>query len=234
MNILILGDSHTYGLGLPAGQLSYVGHFIRQISRTGRAVSVDAYAHQTMEQVQTTLLRLPLNRYDLILLQVNPNHKPIKSMAPADLLPANWLSSPQRTQQPKPSGLARYHRLNAVINFFTINRSGWFTEPDTVVIPLLDVLRPYRHNVLLITPFACLNPVRHRMGRRMRTVLLHEAGRQLFSVFDSDSVVLPREEYFLTETADQLNGVGHELIGLALYDFYQSAPTIVTVQPARR
>ena len=60
MNVLVIGDEHTYGYGLPGGNLSYIGQFIRQISRAGRAVSVEAYAHLTMAQTIAMLAKLPL------------------------------------------------------------------------------------------------------------------------------------------------------------------------------
>ena len=73
MTILLLGDEHTYGYGLSARQLSYVGHFVRRLSHTGRSVTVDAYAHTTLPESVRLLSRLPLNQYDLIVLQPGPD-----------------------------------------------------------------------------------------------------------------------------------------------------------------
>jgi hypothetical protein len=58
--------------------------------------------------------------------------------------------------------------------------------------------------------------------------------RQAFSVFDSDAVVKPRDEYFLTNDSGHLNAIGHELVGRALFDFYLAAPTIVAIHSIRR
>ena len=234
MNILILGDSHTYGFGLPSGQLSYVGHFIRQISRTGRSVSVEAYAHQTIQQIQTTLSQLTLNRYDLILVQINPDCQSVFPLDTVCSLPINWSTLPAIAQSVDQASTAPASLLKRVETRVSTLWSVLFHTSHHVLTPLLDVLRPYRHNVLLLSPFPSLNPARQRIGQYRRNVLLREADNQLFSVFDSDSVVQPREEYFLTKHADYLNGISHELIGHALYDFYQSAPTIVTVQSVRR
>lgn len=109
----------------------------------------------------------------------------------------------------------------------TVNGSGELRQ-------LLTMLRPYRHTTLLMTPFP------HRTGReqwpceRSRSVLLSRGTDQAFSVFDTRSVVGPRDEYFLTGDEEHLNAVSHELIGRALFDFYQSAPTIVTIQTTHR
>ena len=181
MNVLVIGDEHIHGYGLSAGQLSYVGHFVRQLSRAGQRVSVEAYAHLTLPQVQTTLAQCPLDRYDLIILQLD-----------AALLQAGRSSA------------------------------------------LLKQLRPYRHAVLLLTPLPHRKWSNQWQRRRGRAALLRIADEQFFSVFDSDLVIQPREEYFLPDDRQHLNAVSHELLGRSLVDFYESAPTIVTIQVIRR
>ena len=57
---------------------------------------------------------------------------------------------------------------------------------------------------------------------------------QAFSVFDVNQVVSNRDEFFLDNDSAHLNAVSHELLGRALFDYYQSAPTIVTIQSFRR
>ena len=56
----------------------------------------------------------------------------------------------------------------------------------------------------------------------------------MLSLFDTSAVLLPRPEYFLTDDSSVINAISHELLGRSLFAFYQSAPTIVTVQPIRR
>lgn len=237
MNVLLLGDEHTYGYGLPGRHLSYVGHFIRQISRAGRAVSVDAYAHLTAAEVLNLLTRLPLNRYDLILLQFS----------------SDWLSRPSRFGHPaanrrtgrapvpplaEPDSLSWLGRLGATaaewVAFRSVNALWWMRKPTPHCLALLRLLRPFRHNVLLLTPFPELTPASQWQHRRSRATLLREGYNQLFSVFDTDQVVRPREEYFLKNDPRHLNAVSHELMGHALFEFYQSAPTIVTIPTFRR
>lgn len=231
MNVLVIGDEHTYGYGLSGGKLSYIGHFIRQISRAGRAVSVEAYAHLTMAQTVAMLATLPLNRYDLIMLQLD--HTLLLEPASqidclpleAPLMPIAGLATPSV----QPGFRYRMRMVRAAIRSHI--RPDY---PVTSLSVLLDELRPYRHNVLLMTPFPNQNPFSGWLRRCARVVLLREAERRLVSVFDTNSVIRPREEYFLPNDTSHFNAVSHELLGRSLFDFYQSAPTIITVQSTRR
>ncbi|GAB3809366.1 hypothetical protein GCM10028819_50790 [Spirosoma humi] len=233
MNVLVIGDEHTYGYGLSEGNLSYIGHFIRHISRAGRAVSVEAYAHLTMAQTIATLSQLPLNRYDLIILQLD--HTLIQG-ATSQAAQSSGLTMPafpasvacsRQTASRKISDQLKMVR-DALMSFIFPGRA---TSSISV---LLKQLRPYRHNVLLLTPFSHLEPTQHWLRKRGRAVLLREADKRLVSVFDTDSVIRPREEYFLPNDKEHLSAVSHELLGRSLFDFYQSAPTIVTIQAFRR
>ncbi|AKD58621.1 hypothetical protein [Spirosoma radiotolerans] len=233
MNVLVIGDEHTYGYGLSEGNLSYIGHFIRNISRAGQAVSVEAYAHLTMAQTIATLAQLPLNRYDLIILQLD--HTLIQTATaqvahssglPMPVLPASAtfsrkLAARKISDQLKTLG-------NSLLSLVLPSRT---TSSISV---LLNQLRPYRHNVLLLTPFSHLEPIKNWLRKRSRAVLIQEADKRLVSVFDTDSVIRPSEEYFLPNDQEHLNAVSHELLGRSLFDFYQSAPTIVTIQAFRR
>lgn len=233
MKVLVIGDEHTYGYGLPGGKLSYLGHFIRQVSRTGQEISIEAYAHSTIPQISATLAQLPLNRYDLIILQFNHNllqsaniNAPSESCAVMPLLPYPLASI-------KPTGWAkRQHQVNA---FKTALLSMiWPSYGLTAIAALLTQLRLYRHNVLLLTPLPHRTWLSRWLQKRSRRALLNETDKHLFSVFDSDSVIQLREEYFLPNDPEHLSAVSHELLGRVLFDFYQSAPTIVTVQSIRR
>ena len=233
MNVLVIGDEHTYGYGLSGGNLSYIGHFIRYISRAGRAVSVEAYAHLTMAQTIATLAQLPLNRYDLIILQLD--HTLIQTATsqvanssgvaipvfPSSTAFCRQIAARKISDQLKALG-------NSLLSFAFPSRA---TSSISI---LLNQLRPYRHNVLLLTPFPHLEPIRNWLRKRSRAVLLQEADKRLVSVFDTDSVIRSHEEYFLPNDKAHLNAVSHELLGLSLFDFYQSAPTIVTIQAFRR
>lgn len=233
MKVLVIGDEHTYGYGLPVGKLSYLGQFIRLVSRAGQDVSVEAYAQLTMPQISRTLAQLPLNRYDLIILQIN------RSL----LLPADYALSdePCATGPVLPYPFAQAE--SAVRVNFQDKRKAltsallskfWPSYGLKGISALFKQLRPYRHNVLILTPLPCRTRVDQWLQKRSRAILLHEAGKQLFSVFDSDLVIQPREEYFLPNDPEHLSAISHELLGRLLFDFYLSAPTIVTIQSIRR
>ncbi len=232
MNVLVIGDEHTYGYGLSEGKLSFIGHFIRQIRLTGQAVSVDVYAHLTMAQVASTLAQLPLNRYDLIILQLDQLLiQPIKRdrasttglAVPA--LPYSLINQPGGGRKTVFTGLKA---LGTLVRSFV---KPAHTMPMS---ELLKQLRPYQHNVLIVTPL----PHRDRLTRwlrlRVRALLLREAEKQTISVFDANTVIRPKEEYFLPNDVDHLSAVSHELLGRSLFDFYLSAPTIITIQTTRR
>jgi hypothetical protein len=229
MKVLVIGDEHTYGYGLSSGHLSYIGHFIRQISQAGRAVSVEAYAHLTMAQTVATLAQLPLNRYDLIVLQLD--HTLIQTAS-------SPFSRPPGAEVPVLSGLSMFSRPEVRNRLKALGAAFLsFIRPPhdlTSISVLLNQIRPYRHNVLLLTPFPHLDSVSRWLRKRSRAVLLREADRRLVSVFDTDLVIQSREEYFLPGDAQHLNVISHELLGKSLFDFYQSAPTIVTIQAFRK
>lgn len=240
MEILLLGDGHAYGYGLGVRQLSYVGHFVRQLTRTGRAVTVEAYAHLTLRESTATLGRLPLGQYDLIVLQ--PGFDLIRRGAatggPVPLVVGPVLPALNRAAQPGnrislSKGMQRVGDTGKTLFDVVASVVPTVGCPDGLA-QLLTLLRPYRHMTLLMTPFPRRTLLGQLAGAQSRSVLLEEGMDQAFSVFDTGAVVQPREEYFLTGDGEHLNAVSHELIGRALFDFYQSAPTIVTVQTINR
>lgn len=234
MNVLVIGDEHTYGFGLSGGSLNYIGHFIRQIRLAGQAVSVESYAHLTMPQLSSTLAHLPLNRYDLIILQLD--HTILQPTAfVADSVPC--LTTPVL-----PYCLEHKNDFRVVKQTPStyLRDMGWLL--GSFVLPfhklalsvVLQQLRSYRHNVIILTPFPSRERPNQWLRQRSRALLLKKAEEQLFSVFDTDAIIRPHEEYFLANDSNHLNAVSHELIGRALFDFYLSAPTIVTIQSIRR
>ena len=235
MTILLMGDEHTYGYGLSARQLSYVGHFVRRLSHADQSVTVDAYAHATLSESVQLLARLPLNQYDLIVLQLGPDllrhllRSRSESRAAVPVLPILKPAEPH-ADRPKKRQFAAAAAQLLDVAASVVPAAGYPGE----LARLLTLLRPYRHTTLLVTPFPCRTWPGQWLRERSRSVLLNEGTSQAFSVFDSGTVVQPRDEYFLTDDDEHLNAVGHELIGRALFDFYQSAPTIVTVQAINR
>lgn len=240
MTILLVGDEHTYGYGLSARQLSYMGHFVRQLSRTGRSVTVEVYAHLTIPETTAMLTRLPLSHYDLIVLQLGPDlmERGVVGSRPAQSTHCLWLPllnppGPAGEASGRPGWLKRVGSIGKTLVTLAAsfvpasNRAGGLAA-------LLNVLRPYRHTVMLMTPLPCRTLPGQWRRMRSRSILLKKRASQGFSVFDTAAVVLPHDEYFLPDDGEHLNAVSHELIGRALFDFYQSAPTIVTVQTINR
>ncbi len=230
--MLVIGDEHTYGYGLTKGRLSFIGHFIRQTRLTGQTVSVDVYAHLTMAQVTSTLAHLPLSRYDLIILQldqllIQPIERDRANVPDLAMpsLPYSLINQPGGGRKTVFTGLKA---LGTLVRSF-IKPAHAMPIPE-----LLKQLRSYQHNVLIVTPL----PHRDRLTRwlrlRVRALLLREAEKQTVSVFDADTVIRAQEEYFLPNDVDHLSAVSHELLGRSLFDFYLSAPTIITIQSTRR
>lgn len=234
MNVLVIGDEHTYGFGLANGNLSYIGHFIRQIGLTGQAVSVESYAHLTMPQVSSVLAQLPLSRYDLIVLQLDHNLLEPTRFDAQDIPCLSTAMLPYTLRSSKPSSSKKLSLTNRLKRVGSLLRSYTLPFDKMALSVIMRQLRPYRHNVLLLTPFPHPSQTNQWLRQRSRSLLLHEADDQLFSVFDSNQVIRAQEEYFLATYPEHLNAVSHELIGRALFDFYLSAPTIVTVQTTRR
>lgn len=234
MNVLVIGDEHTYGFGLSVGSLSYIGHFIRQIRLAGQPVLVESYAHLAMPQLSSTLAQLPLSRYDLIVLQLDPAILQLTTLD-ADAIPCLTTPVlPYCSDREKHFRVDRQSVSTAAHDISTLLRSFVLPFHKMALSVILQQLRPYRHNVMILTPFPRQERLNQWTRQRSRTLLLEKAEEQLFSVFDTNSVIRPREEYYLPNDRTHLNAVSHELIGRALFDFYLSAPTIVTVQTIRR
>ena len=240
MNVLIIGDEHAYGYGLSGKNRSYIGHFVRQLSQTGQSVSVEVYAHLTMSQTTTMLAQLPLSRYDLIVLQLDcqvletarPELDRLIQAGPnggtesAFSMPV--LPYPQVDARPSSSIGQTVRSYGKAVS----RLMSYYLKPlQKRMLPrLLNQLRPFRHNVVLVTPLPHQRGAERWLRSRLKTLVLREANRQLFSVFDTSQVIYPNDAYFLTDDTEHLNAVSHELLGRSLFDYYQSAPTIVTVQ----
>ncbi|GAB3574546.1 hypothetical protein GCM10027578_37370 [Spirosoma luteolum] len=215
MKILIVGDQHLSGYGLAAGQRSFVSHFVRQISQSGQTLAIEARVRTSRAGIQQAMQQLSLERYDLIVWQCG------SGCADHPLL-AEKLASPGWFHQLK-------QRLRAL------------THPDHPLKTIrndlgaiLQLLKPQRHKVLILTPIPNQQPVENWLLDQARQHLLHESYRQGFSIFDTSSLIRAAPEYFQDRQPAYLNAVGHELLGQALFDFYQATPTIVAIRSIRR
>ncbi len=214
MKILVIGDQHTTGFGLPAGQVGFVGHFVRQISRAGQAVTAETHSSASFTDVRTLLGQLPLENYDLIIWQSSEGCWPVPARPTSRLVAAwQWI----RRRIPARSALA-------------------FGVPEIPVelMAVLQLLRPHRHKVLVMTPVPSQNQQLYRWCEQGRQLLLRQGHQQGFSVFDTSHHIRPTAEYVLDRLPAFLNAVAHELVGRALFDFYQATPTIVAIRSVRK
>lgn len=245
MKLLIIGDRHIGGYGLAAGQLSFVGHFVRQISQTGRSVSVEAYVQATLSASYATLCQLPLEQYDLIVVQTGQGcldhpagfggllaatSDEAPDLSGQLVLPPHLMPLPASVPTGVWSSLARLTLLRTLAGLSLLPRVQTVRRELRA---LLSLLHPYRHKVLLLSPFPQCGRVERWLRQKGRDVLLTEGLRRSFSLFDTDRVIQPREEYFLPDGL-HLNAIGHELVGRSLFDFFLAAPTIVSIHSIRR
>lgn len=214
MKILVIGDQHTTGFGLSAGQVGFVGHFVRQISRAGQAVTVETHTSTSLTEVRTLLSQLSLENYDLIIWQSGEGGWPVPGAATSRLLAVRqWIRQQIFTRPACAVGVQA-------------------TSAEQMLV--LQLLRAQRHKVLIMTPVPTPNRQRHRYCEQGRQLLLRQGYQQGFSVFDTSQHIRPTPEYFLDRLPAFLSAVAHELIGRALFDFYQATPTIVAIRSVRK
>lgn len=245
IHLLVIGSCQTYGYGLAAGQ-SFVDQFIRRLEQSGQQVKADYYAPVSLQAVRYLLPKLPLHKYNMILLQgghfelqqspsfmslfakqrkrnelviaVPADVEALRNLSPlvknrTATQPGNWLVS-----QMKLAFLQMMAGFRLVTRLNDVNRN---------LRSILQSLRSHRHKVLLLTPLPHREPVSRWLRSRGRNVFIEVATRQGFSIFDTHTLIQPREEYFIANDPAHLNAVGHELIGSRLFDFYRAEPIVL-------
>ncbi|GAA4448181.1 hypothetical protein GCM10023189_05670 [Nibrella saemangeumensis] len=248
INLLVIGSCQTYGYGLAAGQ-SFVDQFIRRLEQCGQHVKAEYYAPVSLQAVRYLLPKLPLNQYDVILLQAGhfelQQSQPFTTFlkkqrsvnelviaVPADIDALRDLAPLVLDKAGSPSGNwlmanLKLAFLRSLAGFRTLTR---LNEVHRNLRIILKALRPHRHKVLLLTPLPHREPVSRWLRNRGRTLFIEEAAHQGFSVFDTHTLIQPREEYFIIDDPAHLNAVGHELIGSRLFDFYRAEPVVLPDQ----
>ncbi len=212
----------------------------RRLSREGLTLTVECHAPVSMATMAVLLPRLPLRQYDLIVLQAG--HTELQYNAsfrdlfayetpPADRPPYHTPRS--NLPQPKRRGFRWYQRLSDAIGLTMIRLfSGIAGLPRLQqtrhnLRTVLDTLQPYGHNVVLLTPFPHQEPVSGWLRKQGRSLFLEEGYRAFMPVFDTHALLNMGDVCFLTDEPAQLNAVGHELVGSALYDFYRVGTSVV-------
>ncbi len=177
LNVLVIGDFPGYGPGL-RGDQHFAEQFVQTARRRGQFITAELYTPASFGCLPSLLERLPLERYDWVVVQTGHD-----ALHPSAMLTA------LRGFRP------------------TLHR-------------LLGALQPLADRVVLLTPFPHRQPLGSWLRRWGRRRLTGAAYRQGFAVFDTHAVVRSREEYYVTDSAEHLNAVSHELLGRGLYDFF--------------
>jgi hypothetical protein len=73
IHLLVIADSLHYDSGLNSRQ-SYIDQFVQQLERGGLEVVVTYHAPMALCTIRDVLQRVPLRRYDLIILQIANRH----------------------------------------------------------------------------------------------------------------------------------------------------------------
>ncbi|MBC8156128.1 MAG: SGNH/GDSL hydrolase family protein [Bacteroidetes bacterium] len=244
MTILVIGGCHTYGHGLN-GHPSFIDQFTKQLAHPDRSVSVSHYALVDLHQLTTLLAVLPLNQYDLILLQLGHYRLQHPPSFGSLLTPARKSSGEQPrafaplttddlarlrqtpiltpdTRLPVGNYLKTKLKLGILRGLTSTRKLARLNEVDHDLRALLTQLWPHRRRTVLLTPFTHLEPVSRFLRQRGRQLFLQQGGQQGFPVFDTDRVIRPSPAYFLTNDGGHLNAGSHELLGRTLYAFYKT------------
>ncbi len=107
---------------------------------------------------------------------------------------------------------------------------GWFGLRGRLT-KALTVLKPYRHRVVVMTPFPQGGLIRNGYRRLLSARWQRLVRRAGYSVFDTQACLKPRDEYFLDTAKTRLNAVSHELLAQELFDYCQAIPTVLATEP---
>ncbi|GAB3260475.1 hypothetical protein GCM10027347_24790 [Larkinella harenae] len=209
MHLLVIADSLHYDAGLNSRQ-SYIDQFVQQLERGGQEVVVTYHAPMALYTIADVLHRVPLRRYDLIMLQVANRH----------LRDARLVLRPTPGERTLEHAAAWKLRIQSWLGGIRPLR-----EMQENVALILKTLRLHRERVILLTPFPHREPVSNWLRRRGSDLLKHEGRIRGFRVFDVQALIDSREEFFITGDRERLNAISHELIGRQLYDFYRTEPS---------
>lgn len=212
IHLLVIADSLHYDSGLNSRQ-SYIDQFVQQLERGGLEVVVTYHAPMALCTIAEVLQRVPLRRYDLIILQIANRHLRDARMVLRPSLGDKFLEHLNAWKLRLQSCLGNIKPLHEVYKHLSL---------------ILETLRFHRGRVILMTPFPHREPVSGWLRRKGSAILKSEGHHRGFRVFDVQALVDSREEFFITGDRERLNAISHELIGRRLYDFYRTEPSITT------
>ncbi|MGM9506103.1 hypothetical protein ACS5NO_00185 [Larkinella sp. GY13] len=245
MRMLVIGGCHTYGYGVRPGQ-SFVEQFGRRLEQIGAYVEIDYYTPFDLPVAGSLVRNLNLDQYDLILLQLGnyrlqhpsafktllknrmqaagPKPGPIKWTTPVRI--ATLRSQSQAPFPTGPNTLGK--RLKTGIKIMALKALDMtrnverLNEVGQQLSDVMHALHAHRRKVVLLTPFPHLDPVTYWLRQRGRQLFCQIGRQKGVSVLDTHLYIRAQKQYFITGDLGHLNAIGHELIGLYLYDFYQT------------
>lgn len=226
--LLVLGSDHVYGHQIAAGQ-SFVEQLVRRLSNEGRSLTVECHAPLSLLAMTRLLPRLPLQQYDLIVLQ--PGHHELQrpnalsalfatdsdanlpAGQPVGATPCGPPASPLRHWWRDACALAGLRLATGLVRLPRLRQTRHQLRA------VLEGLQACGHNVVLVTPFPHQDPISGWLRRQGQRLFLEEGHRAFVSVFDAHALLDVGDVCFLPNTPANLNALGHELVGSALYDF---------------
>ncbi|MGA0560733.1 hypothetical protein ACO2Q8_28970 [Larkinella sp. VNQ87] len=214
LQLLVIADSLHYDAGLNSRQ-SYIDQFVQQLERAGQEVVVTYHAPMPLHTIAEVLHRVPLRRYDLIILQIANRH----------------LRDARLSLRPTPG-----EKLLELATMWKMRILSWLINIQplrdvyTQLARILETLRFHRHRVILLTPFPHREPVSGWLRRKGSDLLKSQGSHRGFHVFDVQALIDSREEFFITGDRERLNAISHELLGRRLYDFYRAESSLTTGQ----
>ncbi|MBC8156308.1 MAG: hypothetical protein H7Z72_25770 [Bacteroidetes bacterium] len=226
--LLVLGSDHVYGHQIAAGQ-SFVEQLVRRLSHEGRSLTVECHAPMSLLAMTRLLPRLPIQQYDLIVLQ--PGHHELERPAVLSTLFAAESNANLTESQPIASMRCRQHTsplrhslsdacaLAGLRLLAGLARLPRLRQTRHQLRAVLEGLQSCGHNVVLVTPFPHQDPISGWLRRKGQQLFLEEGHRAFMPVFDAHSLLDVGDVCFLPNNPATLNALGHELVGSALYDF---------------
>lgn len=226
--LLVLGSDHVYGHQVAAGQ-SFVEQLVRRLSNEGMSLTVECHAPLSLLAMTRLLPRLPIQQYDLIVLQ--PGHHELQR--PAVLRTLFVAENDGKPLESQSTGFGQRgqrasrlrHRLSDACTLAGLRlvaglaRLPRLRQTRHQLRAVLEGLQSCGHNVVLVTPFPHQDPISGWLRRKGQQLFVEEGHRAFMPVFDAHSLLDVGDVCFLPNNPATLNALGHELVGSALYDF---------------
>lgn len=248
MTILVVGGCQIYGYGLTLQQRSFIDYFLKQLEGAGHCPQVTSYVFLPLADVRETLAHLDLSQFDLLIIQ--PAHyylqhpstfwklfrtpaskKPTDAgpglqssdldalrsqpTLPLDRTPVSWVKKTKRVLKrmlldiAKPMGLVK---------------QLLYVQQELAA--LLEQLQDHRQRIIVLTPTPHREIVSQWLRKQGRNLVMLNCTRLGITVLDTHSVIRPQDDVYIPDDPSHFNALGHELLGRALFDSYETKLTL--------